>query len=140
MIRAAHQDDIGALVEMGRSFHSMAPHRPMGDFDAYAVGMMLSFLIESPTALILKSDEGAIGGVIAPVYFNPAKKIMEEAFWWSLRGGRSLLSAFEKEASIMGADFITLSTLENEKTCVIDRVVTRMGFRPIERRYLKELS
>lgn len=139
MIRAATAADVPALVEMGRQFHAMAPHRPMGEFDPEAVARMLSFMVASPQSLVLTNGEGAIGGVMAPVYFNPGKMLMEEAFWWAAKGGRQLLAAFCDASESMGADYVSLSTLDNERSAVIDRVVTRMGFQPVERRYLKGL-
>ena len=88
MIRRAKDTDIPALVAMGRTFHAMAPHSPMGAFDGVGVANVLGFLIESPNALVLTNGEGAIGGVLAPVYFCPSKLMMEESFWWAGRGGR----------------------------------------------------
>lgn len=139
MIVRATEADIPALVEMGRKFHAMAPHSPMGAFDEVGVANVLRFLITSPSALVLTNGDGAIGGVLAPVYFCPSKLMLEESFWWSTKGGRELLSAFIHEGREMGASCLYLSTLENERSHVIDRVVTRMGFVPVERRYVKEL-
>lgn len=139
MIREATHDDIPALVEMGRQFHAMAPHNPMGAYDGEGVGRMLAFLIESPSAVVLTNGDGAIGGVMAPIYFCPSKLMMEEAFWWARKGGRDLLREFEVKSREMGAACLYLSTLENEHWHLIDRVVTRRGFAPIERRYVKEL-
>lgn len=118
----------------------MSPHKPMGEFDGEAVARMLRFLIVSPQGLVLTNGEGAIGGMLAPVYFNPGKFIMEEAFLWARRGGRDLLRYFCEEATKMGADFVSMSTLENDKVNAMHRFVTRMGFIPLERRYLKGLS
>lgn len=140
MIRRAIEADIPALVEMGRKFHAMAPHGPMGAFDEAGVENVLRFLITSPSALVLTNGDGAIGGVLSPVYFNPSKTMAEESFWWARKGGKELLQEFERAARLMGADFVLLSTLENELSTVIDRVVSRVGYLPVERRYLKELA
>lgn len=140
MIRKATEADIPALVEMGRKFHAMAPHSPMGAFDGEAVARMLRFLVQSPQALVLTNGTGAIGGVYAPVYFNPAKWMFEESFWWASADGLSLLKSSLGTAKEWGASYFLLSTLENEHQPAIDRLVTRMGFRPLERRYLKELN
>lgn len=116
----------------------MSPHRPMGDFDPGAVARMLAFLIDN--GLVLTNGHGAIGGMLAPVYFAPEKKVMEEAFWFSHRGGRDLLKEFNRASKAMGADFVAISTLENDRQPLVDRLVTVIGFRPMERRYLKELG
>lgn len=136
----ATEADIPVLVEIGRKFHAMSPHKPVGPFDAEAVGRVLVMLIAHPDGLVMTNGVGAIGGMIAPVYFSPGVKMMEEHFWFSdIGGGRDLLRAFENVSRETGADYVMLSTLENDKSQVIDRVVSRMGFIPIERRYMKDL-
>lgn len=140
MIRDAAYDDIPALVEMGKEFVAMSPHRGMGAFDAQAVERMFAFLIDEPVGLLLVNGDGFIGGVLQPVYFCPDKIMAEEHFWWARKGGRDLLRAFEKKAREMGASFVSMSTLINDRADIAQRIVTRMGFEPIERRYLKELT
>lgn len=140
MIRRAIEADIPALVEMGRKFHAMAPHGPMGAFDEAGVENVLRFLITSPSALVLTNGDGAIGGVLAPIYFCPSKLMMDESFWFAGTGGRDLLRAFTEESRKMGAACVVLSTLENDKSEIVHRIVSRMGFAPVERRYVKELN
>ncbi len=139
MIRPATTEDIPHLVEMGREFHAMSPHKPMGEFDGEAVGRMLDFLISSPSALVLTNGDGAIGGVMAPIYFCPTKLMMEESFWWARKGGRDLLREFSVQAKAMGASCIYLSTLRNDRSDIVDRIVSGMGFGMVEHRYVKDL-
>lgn len=138
-VRTVSVEDIPSLVEMGAKFHAMSPHRDMGEYDADGVGRMLAFMVSSSSAILLTNEEGLIGGVLAPVYFAPGKIMAEESFWWAGSGGGELLAAFEEAAKSKGADFVLLSTLENERSAVIDRIVTRKGYRPVERRYVKGL-
>lgn len=140
MIREAAVEDIPELVAWGKKFHAMAPHKPMGDYDGQAVANMLRFMIESPQAMVLTNGAGAIGGVYAPVYFNPSKWMLEESFWWSEADGLSLLDAAMRRGREWGASYLLLSTLENRKSAAIDRLLTRKGFQLLERRYLKELD
>lgn len=112
----------------------------MGGYEPEPVARMLRFMIESPQALVLTNGEGAIGGVYAPVYFNPAKWMLEESFWWARKDGMSLLDAAIEEGRQWGASFLLLSTLENSKSPAIHRVLARKGFSMLERRYLKELD
>lgn len=140
MIRKATDTDIPRLAAMGERFHAMSPHKGMGEYDREAVARMLRFLLGNPHALVLTNGDGVIGGMMAPVYFNPAKTMMEESFWYAEKGGKDLLKAFCKEARLMGADYVYLSTLTNDRSDIIDRVVTHMEFRPVERRYVKELT
>ena len=139
-VRTATVEDIPALVEMGAKFHAMSPHQFLGDYDAEGIGNMLHFMATNAGAILLTNGEGLIGGVLAPVYFAPSKIMAEESFWWAGKGGGELLAAFEEAARAKGAHFVLLSTLENERSAIIDRSVTRKGYRPVERRYIKELT
>lgn len=140
MQRLAKAEDVHGLVEMGRKFHAMSPHASMAPYDGEAVDRMLTFMIQSDAAVVIMNDTGVIGAVYAPVYFNPGTWMCEESFWWADKDGGELLAGLEEHAKGWGADFLHLSTLENDKSKAIDRVLTRKGFRAIERRYLKELS
>lgn len=127
------------MVAWGRDFHAMAPHNPMGEYDEAAVSRMLRFMVESPQALVLTNGAGAIGETFAPVYFNPAKWMLDENFWWAAKDGLSLLEAALEQAKVWGAAFLMMSTLENSKSAAIHRLLARKGFALLERRYVKEL-
>lgn len=133
-------DDIPALVELGAKFHVMSPHGFMGEYDPAGIARMLRFMIDSPQAVVMTNGQGAIGGTYSPVYFAPSKWMLEENFWYAGRDGFELLEAVTIHAKGWGADFLLLSTLENTQSKAIDRLITRRGFRMLERRYIKELT
>lgn len=139
-VREARVEDIPGLVEMGARFHAMSPHRFLGEYDPTGIAVMLEFMIASPSATILTNGSGLIGGVLAPIYFAPSKLMMEESFWWAGEGGGELLTAFEHVAKVMGAAFVLLSTLENERSDAMARVMKRNGYTQVERRHIKELQ
>jgi hypothetical protein len=139
--RRAQLHDVPRIVAMGQQFYAMSPHQPLGEYDGEAVARMVRFLIQNPAVgLVLTNEAGVIGGMLAPVYFSPGVMMMEESFWWAAGGGQSLRATFEAEAAQMGAAFVMVSTLENERIGAIDRVMKRNGYLPIERRYLKEIT
>lgn len=140
MIRDATHDDIPALVGMGCKFHAMSPHKFLGEYDAEAVSRMLAFMIDSPSAVVIRHDNGAIGGVMAPIYFAPGTWMIEESFWWADRDGMSLLSALEDRGRDLGASVVMMCSLDNEHSAAIGRVLSRKGYVPVERRYVKELT
>ena len=139
-VRTATVEDIPPLVEMGAKFHAMSPHLFMGDFDPSGVANVLRFMIESPQSVVLTNGAGLIGGTYSPVYFAPSKWMLEENFWWSGKDGFALLEAHLDHAKGWGARFYLLSTLENDRSSAIGRLLTRKGFKPLERRYIKELT
>ncbi|MDB6036016.1 MAG: hypothetical protein JWM16_6354 [Verrucomicrobiales bacterium] len=138
--RLATVEDIPALVEMGQKFHTMSPHASMGAYDPEAVARVIAFMIESPQSVVLTNGTGAIGATYAPIFFGPSQWLCEENFFFSEgRGGFDLLDGLIEHARGWGASHVSMSTLENAKAHVIDRLMTRKGFRFIERRYIKEL-
>ncbi|MCP4314449.1 MAG: hypothetical protein GY789_00020 [Hyphomicrobiales bacterium] len=139
VVRPANDADVHCLVAMCEEFHAMSPHHDMGQFDKDAMARVLRFMMENTSALMLTNGHGVIAGMLMPVFFAPSRLMMEESIWWAKRGGRELLKSFVSESRLMGADFVLLSTLENEKSKSVERLVSGQGFRPIERRYLKEL-
>jgi len=132
--------DVPNMVEIGAKFHAMSPHRSMGEYDPAGISRMLHFMVESPQSVLMTNGEGFIGGTYAPVYFAPSKWMLEENFWFSGKDGFSLLEAMLIHGKGWGADFCVLSTLENEHSKAIDRLLTRKGFRLMERRYIKEIN
>jgi hypothetical protein len=139
MIRPATEIDIPRMLAMGREFVAMSPHSFMGEFNPEAVVRMFRFMIDTPTCLLLVSDDGMIGGTLAPVFFSPGALMAEENFLWARGSGRSLVRAFEARAKEMGATFSYVSTLENEKAEKATKFMGLLGYRMIERRYVKEL-
>lgn len=136
----ARAEDVPGLVEMGAKFHAMSPHRDMGEYDPDGIGRMLNFMIESPQAVVMTNGEGLIGGTYSPIYFAPSKWMVEENFLWASKGGFELLDALLMHATAWGADYCLMSSLENKYAKAMDRLLTRRGFRLLERRYLKELA
>lgn len=139
-VENAKLEDIPRLAEMGEKFHAMSPHKGLGEYDKSSMARVLKFMIENDNCVVLANDQGLIGGTLSPVYFNPSILLMEENFWWASAGGQDLREEFEKAAQQMGAKFVLMSTLENEKADIIDRLMKRKGYRGIERRHLKELN
>lgn len=141
MQRLATPEDVPAIVALGRKFHAMSPHKDMAEYDDLGVSRVVSFMIDSPQSVVLFNGTGVIGATYAPVYFAPAKWMCDENFWFSdSKGGLELLEGLVVHAKGWGASHLRLSTLENEKSKVIDRLLTRRGFRLLERSYLLELA
>lgn len=138
--RIATHADVPDLVEMGARFHAMSPHAWAGEYDRAAVARTVAFLIDHPDGLVVRNDAGVLGGLIAPIFFAPAERMMEESFWWAEARGQEMRKFFEGEARRMGASHVLFSVLENERIAAIDRVMRRDGYVPVERRYMKEIG
>ena len=138
-VRPARDSDVPALMAMGREFHASAYSR-FGTLDEGSAEKLLRSLIVSPRGLVLTNGVGAIGGLISPAWFQRDSAVMEEAFWWATGRGDDLLRTFISTSRDMGATSIMLSTLENDRSEVVARLLRRFGFTPIERRFTLSLA
>ena len=68
MIRKATHDDLDRIADMGRDFHAFSPWREI-PFDRNSTKDFCARLIDG--GVILISDQGMIGGLVNPLYFNP---------------------------------------------------------------------
>lgn len=136
-IRIATLDDIPEMLELARQFHAYSPWRDI-PFDAesakaFGAGMIIG-------GIVFLSEEGMLGGVLHPLYFNPAFKVAAEMFWWAPKGGGALRAAFEAWAHSNGAAGIQFSSLADDRAPALARMFRRAGFVPVETGYFKRLA
>jgi len=134
MIRPATPADIPTLLAMGRRFHA-ASGMP-APFDADATGAVLARLIGGG-GVVLLTDRGCIGGILAPLWFAPAWRMAVEMFWWAEGDGLALLRAFEAWARAEGAQEVRMTTLHALPRA--DAIMRRRGYAPVEISYTKVL-
>jgi hypothetical protein len=134
VIRQATADDLARVVELGEAFHAACPYREFA-FDAAAFGEFALRLIDG--GVILLSDDGMLGGLLNPLYFNPAAVMGCELFWWAGKTGRQLREAFEEWAKDNGAVGVMFSGLSDEREPTIRKVFARAGYQPGELAFFK---
>jgi GNAT superfamily N-acetyltransferase len=137
MIRRATQDDIPRIVELGAEFLAECPYSWV-PLDPVAFAVFASGMIEQ--GVIFLSDDGMIGGVFSPFYFNPAVRMVAELFWWARSEGQALRQALEAWAREHGAQCLTCSGLTGDREPAIRRVYARAGYVPTEVAFVKRLS
>jgi len=133
MIRAATIDDIPTLTEWGGKFH--AASGMAAPFNPEAAKSLLAQLIPNPSAAVLMSDGGAIGGILSPAYCAPEWVLAVEMFWWAEKDGIRLLRAFEKWAHDNDADEIRMTSLAALPRA--SAILGRLGYDPAEISYSK---
>lgn len=138
MIRRATTDDLPEILALGAEFLAYSPHRWI-PLDAEAFAAFATQLIEGAGAIFL-SEDGFIGGALAPCYFNPAYAFAAELFWFARKDGRALREAFETWAREAGADAVTCSGLADDHEKAIRRVYARAGYEPSEVAFMKRLT
>lgn len=134
MIRAATEADLERVVELGAAFHAMSPYRSI-PFDPEAFADFAGRLIRG--GVILLSDDGMIGGLLSPLYFNPAVVMGAELFWYAGKTGKALREGFEAWSRANGAQGVQFSGLADERQAAIRRVFERAGYTAGEQAFFK---
>lgn len=133
-VRLATADDLDRIIELGAAFHAYCPYSDI-PLDREAFGEFALKLIAG--GVILLSDDGMIGGLLNPLYFNPSVVMGVELFWWAGKTGRELREAFEQWAKDRGAQGVQFTGLADEREATIRKVYTRAGFRACEVGFIK---
>ena len=138
MIRDATQADIPWLLGVGERFASRADLSETVKLDLPSLENTLRVLIDQ--GILIRGDQGTIGGMVFPHPFNANVKCASELFWWSEgREGLLLLSAFEARAKALGASLGAMIALEAVEPARTANVLLRRGYRLLERQFMKEL-
>lgn len=136
MIRRAGPQDLSAAVAFAKEFHAESVHSWI-PVDDEALTAWMAGLIDGGAVFL--SERGIIGGVVMPMYFNPAVKIAAELFWWAPLEGRALREAYEAWAAEQGASIIQFSGQRNDRSETIEKLFRRAGYDPVETGFMKRL-
>lgn len=136
MIRRATLADLETAVRFAKEFHAESVHAWV-PVDDEALTAWMAGLIKGGAVFL--SDHGIIGGVIIPLYFNPAFKVAAELFWWAPQEGRALREAYEAWAKDQGAAISQFSGQRNERAETVEKLFRRAGYVPVETGFMKRL-
>lgn len=133
-IRRACSEDLPQIVIWSRAFHAYSPWSYAG-FDESAVQAFALGCIENGAVFL--SEDGMCGGLVMPLYFNPAVKIGIEFVWYAPAGGSELRQAFEDWSRDQGAHGVQFSALGDSHLPALTRIYARHGFTPAETAFVK---
>lgn len=139
LVRDATQNDIDAVMEMGRAMHAESPHLSGLDYDEAKVLDLIKFLIDNPAAggVLVAETAGRIVGmvlfVVAEHFFGKDRYAADLCVYLrpENRGGTGflrLIRAFETRADQMGVSekLLGISTgVHPERTAA---ALTRLGY------------
>ena len=139
MIRPATYDDIPAMLVMGRAFAEDAGVVARVGWDDASVADTLETLIDNDDGIVLVSEQGMIGGIVAPHPFNHSVRVFSELFWRAEDGqGRALLNEAEKIARQRGANVSAMVAMDGmERT---RKLYKRLGYAYCEAQFMKVLG
>lgn len=149
-IRLITPSDFPQVRRMMFSFHAESPYKDQ-ELSEDKLASVVHYFSETNNdrcAVLAVDDEnfpvGVIAGYTRPNLFNGELVAVEQVLWITpeYRKGKiadDLIHAFEFWAKKVGCSYITVSSLENETTKVIDRFYKRRNYRPIEHAYIKDI-
>lgn len=149
-VRAATIEDIPAYMDLAAAFVATTPISHLVPFDRESTAAFVAAAIENPDMLMLVAEDageitGITGALIYPMYFNPAKLVAQELWWYltpEARGGatsKMMFQNIEKWAKDKGAEAMFMIALADARVDTMAKVYKRSGYAPAERTYVKGL-
>lgn len=149
MIRKATPDDLVNLMVLCQNFHSTSPYSKL-ELSTTKLTKILNEILDSEDfcVIVYESDNklnGMLIGTVTQLLFSE-KYIASELAWWVQPEARKsgvgleLHLAFEQWAKEMADDAVSMVLLEDDNKELIDKMYTKLGYKPIERSYIKWLG
>lgn len=149
-VRAANINDIPAYMDLAAAFVATTPINHVVPFDREGTAAFVEKALDNPDMLILVAEDagkiiGITGALLYPMYFNPAKLVAQELWWYltpETRGGpasKMLFQTIEKWAKDKGAEAMFMIALADARVDTMAKVYKRNGYTPAERTYMKGL-
>jgi len=146
-IREAVIDDIPEMAAMAIEFHSKLNGMPMSTSTFIKVAMEMMYSHTSVVLVHVGEDDslnGGIAGILAQWFLENKTHMAYESWLWvapDSRGkgvAKGLMVAFEEWAKENGAKKIVMVDFTGDLKPV-GRWYKRMGFQPLETRYVKDI-
>jgi len=149
-VRVATKEDIPAYMDLAAAFVATTPINHVVPFDREGTAAFVEKALANPDMLILVAEDGGqivgiTGALLYPMYFNPAKLVAQELWWYltpETRGrqtAKMLFQTIEKWAKDKGAEAMFMIALADARVDTLAKVYKRNGYTPVERTYMKGL-
>lgn len=129
------------ILEFAERFFAQSPWREHVELSEEGVMGALAALRENPNAYLEITEDGAIGGMLTPLWFAPGVVIASELFWYSQKPGegKALRERFEAWAKERGARLSHFSGMVNENEERLRRTLAEQGYHAKEIGFIKEI-
>lgn len=138
-------EDVAVATRLTQTFASEANHPAAGNPEATA--KFLATHLETDHAFGYKLvRDGVVTGIIFGIFGSDwlsGEKLAQELVWYVLpreRAGLDLMRYFEKEAARRGAKWVLSGFVPHFHGERMERVLTGIGFREIEKWWMKEIK
>lgn len=150
IVREAKLSEVKECVTLLSEFHKNSPMNNVSEYDEQHASEFITNAIQQDTMLVAVAEEdnkliGCVGAVMYPLYMNPKTTIVQELWWWltpDARGsgaGKQLYTFIEDWSKTKNANLLFMIALEDNKASKMESVYKRMGFKPMEKTFFKEL-
>jgi hypothetical protein len=144
MVRLAVLEDLPRLTEMAKAFLDESGYADFYGTDDDSIEFTLTNLINAQS-LLTDGENGMVGFLIFPMYFNVKHIVSQELFWWvskEKRGtklGIELLKEAEKQSKKLGAKSMFMISLDHLHGDKVGDLYKRMGYTKNEQVYMRRL-
>ena len=118
MVRLAILEDLPRLIAMAEAFLYESGYADFYGTDDQSIESTLANLINSQS-LLTDGENGMVGFLVFPMYFNVNHLVSQEMFWWvskekrGTRLGIELLKEAEKQSKELGAESMFMISLDH---------------------------
>jgi hypothetical protein len=138
-------------MDLAEAFVATTPVSHIIPFDRTGTAAFIESALDNENIIVLVAeDDGKLIGITAaiayPMYFNPAKLVVQELWWYikpDERGGSAsklLFQEIEKWGMSKQAEAMFMVALDNDRVETMVKLYGRLGYTPTERTFVKELN
>jgi len=138
-------------MDLAAAFVATTPVNHLIPFDRECTAAFVEGALENEDMIVLVAeDAGELIGITAaiayPMYFNPAKLVAQELWWYikpDARGGTAsklLFQEIEKWGMSKQAAAMFMVALDNDRVDTMVKLYGRLGYTPTERAFVKGLN
>lgn len=139
-------DDVPGAAELVQRFAEESHHPAAGNLEATARFLADHVGTERAIAYKLEDDRGMLTGIIFGIFGSDwlsGEKLAQELVWYTLsreRRGLELMRAFTEEAKRRGAKWVLSGFVPHFHGDRMERVLGGLGFKEIEKWWMKEID
>jgi len=150
-VRRATAEDIPSYMDLAAAFVATTPVNHLIPFARESTAAFVESALDNENMIVLVAeDDGELIGITAaiayPMYFNPAKLVAQELWWYikpDARGGTAsklLFQEIEKWGMSKQAAAMFMVALDNDRVETMVKLYGRLGYTPTERAFVKGLN
>jgi hypothetical protein len=138
-------------MDLAAAFVATTPVNHLIPFDRECTAAFVEGALDNEDMIVLVAEDageliGITAAIVYPMYFNPAKLVAQELWWYikpDARGGTAsklLFQEIEKWGMGKQAAAMFMVALDNDRVETMVKLYGRLGYAPTERTFVKGLN